>query len=61
MLQTIAQTIVSCLKSAHARAAVREPPGRLIGCCFHLVATFLFDDFHDMHHENGQGKSVLFE
>jgi len=33
------------LKSAHARAAVREPPGRAIGFCFHLVATFLFDHF----------------
>ena len=40
MLQTIAQTIVSCLKSAHARGAVREPPGLHIGCCFHLAATF---------------------
>ena len=40
MLQTIAQTIVSCLKSAHARGAVREPPGRDIASRFHLVATF---------------------
>ena len=40
MLQTIAQTIVSCLKSAHARGAVREPPGGVIDCCFNLVATF---------------------
>ena len=40
MLQTVAQTIVSCLKSAHTRGAVREPPGHLIECCFHLVALF---------------------
>ena len=40
MLQTIAQTIVSCLKSAHARGAVREPPGDVIECRFHFVATF---------------------
>jgi len=40
MLQTIAQTIVSCLKSAHARGAVREPPGGVIECRFSLVATF---------------------
>ena len=40
MLQTIAQAIVSCLKSARARAAVREPPGRLIEWRFHLGATF---------------------
>ena len=42
----VAQTIASCLKSAHARAAVREPPGPVIDCCFHMVAIF-FDDFHD--------------
>ena len=47
MLQTIAQTIVSCLKSAHARGAVREPLGGVIDWRFDLVATFCFDDFHD--------------
>ena len=40
MLQTIAQTIVSCLNSAHARGAVREPLGGVIECCFDLVASF---------------------
>ena len=40
MLQTIAQTIVSCLNSAHARGAVREPPGGAIACPIHLMATF---------------------
>ena len=40
MLQTIAQTIVSCLNSAHARGAVREPPGGVIEWGFSLVATF---------------------
>ena len=39
MLQTIAQTIVSCLNSAHARGAVREPPGGVIASRFHLVPT----------------------
>ena len=32
--------VVLSLKSAHARAAAKEPPGRVIGTSFHLVATF---------------------
>jgi predicted PurR-regulated permease PerM len=53
----VAQTIVSCLKSAHARAAVREPPGHVIASCFHLVATFFSMIFMTLFFSQNNAKS----
>ena len=42
-----ARTVVSCLRRAHARWPLWEPPDMLIGTCFHVGRCFFWSHFRN--------------
>ena len=45
MFEICARTVVSCLRSAHARRPPWEPPDMFIGCCFDVWGPFFRSHF----------------